>query len=223
MAPRRLRTMIILAAAATLPPGCPSQAGHGWRPVARPHPHFRNRVIVPPPPGFPQIYVNPPPVPGELGPPRPSPGYSPQEPLYPAPPPVHSQGMVITIQKALHENPDGGDRPSPLIDRPKQAAEQLAACWSPPLPQAGDTVEVTIRFAFNGVGGVIGMPQITYVKAGSGMTADEVRRSILSAVKDCTPLRFTKSMAASAPGYPLAVRFIGRRAENAPATDQSRP
>jgi hypothetical protein len=122
--------------------------------------------------------------------------------------------MAITVKKILDERPAGsGAKPSPIVDRPRQAAELLAACWSPPLPERGDSVEVTIRFSFNSRGEIIGSPRIVYAKAGKGMSVEDVRKSILAAVKDCTPLRFSESMAASAPGYPLAVRFIGQRAE----------
>ena len=56
-------------------------------------------------------------------------------------------------------------------------------------------------------------PRITYLKPGQGASAEEVRDSILAALKACTPLHFSASMAASMPGYPLSVRFIGRRGE----------
>lgn len=123
------------------------------------------------------------------------------------------QGMAITVRKELHEGGEGGARSSPLIERPMQAAAQLAACWSPPLPRQGETVEATIRFSFNSRGMVIGgAPLVTYVKAGAGMSPGEVRDSILAAVKACTPINFSASMSESMPGYPLSIRFIGQRA-----------
>jgi hypothetical protein len=121
--------------------------------------------------------------------------------------------MTITVTKILR---DEGEKPAVSaapIDRPKQAAERLAACWSPPLPARGETVEITIRFSFNGRGEVMGTPRTTYAKAPDGSSAEAVRNSLLDAIKTCSPLPFTKSMAASAPGYPLSVRFIGRRAD----------
>ncbi|MDI4639777.1 hypothetical protein K9U39_02265 [Rhodoblastus acidophilus] len=203
-----------------------------WRPVGPHvppwaywrHRHFHHRFRPPPPPyqpfpfGFPEPYGAPRNGPEILPPPavpQSSPG-TPAAPQRAAPLPAFSQGMTITIRKTLHENgEDGGRKPSPLIDRPRQAAERLAACWSPPLPRKGETVEATIRFSFNSRGTIIGgAPRVTYVKAGAGVTAGQVRDSILAAVKDCTPLRFSKSMAASAPGYPLSVHFIGRLADD---------
>lgn len=120
----------------------------------------------------------------------------------------------MTATKILHEDRDKDDaRSTAAIGRPRQAVDQLAACWSPPLPPKGQTVEITMRFSFNGQGEVVGSPRITYVKA-TGSSADAVRASLLQAIKTCSPLNFTKSMAASAPGYPLSVRFIGRRAND---------
>lgn len=121
--------------------------------------------------------------------------------------------MTITVRKMLRERDDGAARSSPLIERPVQAAAQLAACWSPPLPPEGETVAATIRFSFNRRGTIIGgAPRVTYLKAAAGQSAEKVRASILAAVRDCTPLRFSASMAESAPGYPLSIRFIGQRA-----------
>jgi hypothetical protein len=133
---------------------------------------------------------------------------------YPRPAPTLPQGMTMTIDKIFSDKADAGPKPaSHSIVLPRQAARQLAACWTPPLPERGDTVEVTLRFAFDRGGSVLWPPRITYVKPGQGASAKEVRESILSAFKACTPLPFSASMAASMPGYPLTVRFIGRRGE----------
>jgi hypothetical protein len=124
--------------------------------------------------------------------------------------------MTITVDKALSDPPAPDEaRASAPIGRPVQAARELAKCWAPPLPAKGETVEVTIRFGFDRGGSVRWPPRITYVKAPEGTAPEIVRQSILDAVKACTPLRFTPSMAASVAGYPLSVRYIGRRADEA--------
>ncbi len=130
-------------------------------------------------------------------------------------------GMTITIDKALSAKPESkpqagkpdgqSQRDDKPIALPRQAARQLANCWSPPLPPRGDTVEVTLRFGFNSGGSVLWPPRITYVKAGRGASAEAVRASILEAVKACTPLHFTALMARDIPGEPISVHFIGRR------------
>jgi hypothetical protein len=125
--------------------------------------------------------------------------------------------MVMTITKILSDKP-GNDpnHPAPSIARPRQAADQLAACWSPPVPPRGDTVEITVRFGFDKSGSVIGAPRVTYVKPAPGISDEQVRNSLEAAIKACTPMHFTAAMAAAIPGYPLSVRFIGRRSDEKP-------
>jgi hypothetical protein len=136
--------------------------------------------------------------------------------------PSLSQGMAITVTKALSEKFEPSARPSPLpINNPRQAAREISICWNPPLPARGDAVEVTIRFGFSKNGTVVWPPRITYLKAPQGASSEVLRASILDAVKACTPLHFTASMAANMPGYPLSVRFIGKRANE--ADDSRRP
>jgi hypothetical protein len=124
--------------------------------------------------------------------------------------------MVMTIEKTLSDQ-DGPEnaRSSSPVTRPIEAARALAKCWAPPIPAKGETVEVTIRFGFDSGGSVRWPPRVTFLKAAEGSSQDVVRTSILDALKACTPLNFTKSMAASAPGYLLTIRFIGRRAAEA--------
>jgi hypothetical protein len=122
--------------------------------------------------------------------------------------------MVMTVTKILSRDAKTNDAPATSeIGRPRQAAEQLAACWSPPVPERGNTVEITIRFGFDKSGLVQGSPLVTYVKAAPGMSDEAVRDSIAAAIRACTPMHFTAAMAAAIPGYPLTVRFIGRRAD----------
>jgi hypothetical protein len=147
-----------------------------------------------------------------------------QEPYAPLSAPTLPHGMTITVDKALSDRPGSDDeRSTSPIGRPVQAARELAKCWAPPVPAKGETVEVTIRFGFGGNGMVRGTPRITYVKAPEGAKADVVRASILDAIKACTPINFTKTMAAAVPGYPLSVRYIGRRADETQDRPKDRP
>jgi hypothetical protein len=99
---------------------------------------------------------------------------------------AYPRGFMITIDKTLIESPGSDNVPvPPTIDRPRQAAERLAACWSPPLPLEGDTVEVTIRLGFNNRGETLAPPHITYIKAARGTAIDDVRASISRAVEAC--------------------------------------
>jgi hypothetical protein len=212
------RNLKILALAA-LPLACgPALARHGFRPH-RPH-RIPPQLLLPNPvqPFVPEIFVpegpvSQPPAPMSL-PPLDYGGASPPLP----------GGMVMTITKILSEDAKTNNAPAKSeIGRPRQAAEQLAACWSPPVPERGNTVEITIRFGFDSSGLVQGSPRITYVKAAPGISVDAVRDSIAAAIKACTPMHFTDAMAAAIPGYPLSVRFIGRRADEDAKPRQPRP
>jgi hypothetical protein len=216
-----MKSLKIIALAALALACGPALARHGFRP----HRSLRipPQLLVPNvQPFVPEIFVpegpvSQPPEPMSL-PPLDYGGASPPLP----------GGMVMTITKILSEDakrsPQADDASTlPKIERPRQAAEQLAACWSPPVPARGDTVEITIRFGFDKSGMVQGSPRITYVKAARGMADEAVRDSIAAAIKACTPLHFTAAMAAAIPGYPLSVRFIGRRTDEDAKPQQPRP
>jgi hypothetical protein len=199
-------------AAAQLPPVKPYVGAE--RPNPHPYRNFRYQIPLPTPaPIVPQ--PAPPPLHIHNRPYEAPPGPS-QAPSGGGPAPSLPGGMEITVVKQLSSRPLTDNRQeAQAISLPRQAAEQLATCWSPPLPPKGEANEVTLRFAFNRAGSVIGgAPRITFVKPGQGVSRDELRQSVLSAFKACTPLHFSDSMAASMPGYPLSIRFIGRREQD---------
>ena len=100
------------------------------------------------------------------------------------------------------------------IGRPRDIAEQLAECWSPPAPGEGETYEISLRLGFTRSGGVIGAPAVTYIKAGGG-DREALRRSILAAISACAPLRFTPDLGSAIAGRPFAIRFVATRAQPA--------
>ena len=68
--------------------------------------------------------------------------------------------------------------------------------------------------SFSRSGSIIGEPRITYVKAGRDeILRDAVRSSILSAVRACTPLRFTPAFGKAIAGRSFAIRFIAPAAK----------
>jgi hypothetical protein len=207
MASRSLKIIFLLAGLA-LAAG-PALARHGFRhhrPFRFPPPIILPTPVQPPEPFVPQGPASEPPAPVNL-PPLDYGGASPPLP----------GGMVMTITKILSDKPANDiTQPAPSIARPRQAADQLAACWSPPVPPRGDTVEITVRFGFDKSGSVIGAPRVTYVKPAPGISDEQVRDSLKAAIKACTPMHFTAAMAAAIPGYPLSVRFIGRRSDEKP-------
>jgi hypothetical protein len=95
----------------------------------------------------------------------------------------------------------------PLVTRVHGIATGLAACWRP--PHADD--QVTVRMSFTRDGAVIGEPRIVYAYSSAGAADDsELAQSMLTAVRDCTPLHFSSRLGSAIAGQVLDIRFIGR-------------
>jgi hypothetical protein len=94
----------------------------------------------------------------------------------------------------------------PLVTRVHGIATGLAACWRP----SQDDDQVTVRVSFTRDGAVIGEPRIVYAHS-SGATDDSaLARSMLTAVRDCTPLHFSPRLGSAIAGQVLDIRFVGR-------------
>jgi hypothetical protein len=97
-------------------------------------------------------------------------------------------------------------RPAPVTGVPG-IATGLAACWNP--PHRDD--QVTVRLSFTRDGRVIGEPRIVYARSGAGKADDAgLARSMLAAVRKCTPLRFSATLGSAIAGQVLDIRFVGR-------------
>ncbi len=89
----------------------------------------------------------------------------------------------------------------------RQIADAVLGCWRPPLAQTRQ--EITVRLAFTRQGLAFSEPRITYTSgAVEERQREALRRSILKAITDCTPLRFTPGLASAIAGRPFAIRFI---------------
>jgi hypothetical protein len=95
----------------------------------------------------------------------------------------------------------------PVITRVHGIATGIAACWRPP----HDDDQVTVRISFTREGAVIGEPRIVYVRSSGGRGDDDaLARSMMAAIRDCTPLNFSARLGAAIAGQVLNIRFIGR-------------
>jgi hypothetical protein len=171
---------------------------HGAATPRTPYPH----ALHPARTTLPRLHVHP----NARSPHTPYPGA-----LHPQTPILLPQGFTITVERIA-----GAPKPSDArsIGRPRDIAEQIADCWTPPAPGQGQTVEISLRLGFARSGHVIGPPSVTYVKA-EPQERDEVRRSILAAVSGCAPLRFTPDHGSAIAGRPFAIRFVATRAQPA--------
>ncbi len=110
-------------------------------------------------------------------------------------------------QKDWQAQISGSETAAGAIDKPGEISNRLVACWKPPALPVQQ--EVTVRVGFNRGGKAIGEPRITYTGGALNDSHREtLRRSILKAISDCTPLRFTPGLASAIAGRPFAIRFI---------------
>ena len=95
----------------------------------------------------------------------------------------------------------------PAVSRVQGIATGIAACWRPP----HDDDQVTVRVSFTRDGAVIGEPRIVFVQSSGGRADDPALvHSMVTAIRDCTPLHFSAQLGSAIAGQVLDIRFIGR-------------
>ena len=101
-------------------------------------------------------------------------------------------------------------------------ARAILPCWHPPAVGG----EITLALSLRRDGTVIGAPRVTYVKgqgasgqggSGRGRADDDLRASILDAVRACTPVALSRPLGAVVAGQVLRIRFVA-----APGADGGR-
>jgi hypothetical protein len=95
----------------------------------------------------------------------------------------------------------------PAVSRVQGIATGIAACWRP----LHDDDQVTVRVSFTRDGAVIGEPRIVFVQSSGGRADDPALvHSMVTAIRDCTPLHFSAQLGSAIAGQVLDIRFIGR-------------
>jgi len=109
------------------------------------------------------------------------------------PPPAHGPGP-------------GG----PPANSLKDVFDKFRGCWKPPAPSDASPMDLTVRFAFNRSGEIMGRPRITYESA-AATDQDRLayRIAVMEALQRCSPMPFTGTMAGAIAGYPLVIHFYG--------------
>ena len=94
-----------------------------------------------------------------------------------------------------------------MVARVHGIATGIAACWRP----LHDDDQVTVRVSFTRGGAVIGEPRIVFVQSSGGRSDDPaLTHSIVTAIRNCTPLHFSAQLGSAIAGQVLDIRFIGR-------------
>jgi hypothetical protein len=133
----------------------------------------------------------------------------PCQPQYPFPLGQNLQVKVNGTQEKQGEHFDS-DHP---IDTIRDMFAALRACWQPPAAdEAHAGMQMSVRFAFNRTGGIIGEPRATYTTPGvDDDTRQAYRRAIMRTLERCTPLPFSAGMGGAIAGRPIAIRFVDNR------------
>jgi hypothetical protein len=135
----------------------------------------------------------------------------------------YGQNLQLTIES---EPPQADlvkyQRPDHDLDTIGDLFAKLRSCWSPPSAEsARQGMQMSVRFSFNRMGGLIGPPRVTF--ASSGVPA-ETRSTYLNAITDslnaCLPLRFTDNLGGALAGRPIAIRYVDNRELGKPAAKQ---
>jgi hypothetical protein len=100
----------------------------------------------------------------------------------------------------------------PRVDRIRDVFRAIEACWQPPAGSGYSGQEITLRIAFKRNGEVLGLPKITYYRAGTQPEQREpFTRSVREAFVRCTPLPFTEGLGGAVAGRPFLFRFVDSR------------
>jgi hypothetical protein len=89
----------------------------------------------------------------------------------------------------------------------------LRSCWAPPAAERGHPgMQMSLRFSLSREGNLIGEPRVTFAtRAASEQTRDVYHDAFTQSLRECTPLRITRSFAGALAGRPIVVRVIDNR------------
>jgi len=134
------------------------------------------------------------------------------EPCMPQYPFPLGQNLQLTVNSTGETQGERVDPDHP-VDTIRALFAALRACWQPPEEdRARQGMQMSVRFAFNRAGGIIGEPRVTYMTPGvADATRQVYRRAITEALERCTPIPFSRGMAGAIAGRPIAIRFVDNR------------
>lgn len=131
-------------------------------------------------------------------------------PVLPPPTPGVDRGLGGSLSPQTRGF-EGGE-----VSRIADIAPALRRCWNPPPmdgPSAG--AMASVRFSLRRNGTLFGQPRVTWeTRAGDPAFRDQFSRSVVAAVRSCTPMRLSAGLGASIAGRPFVIRFHGRAPSN---------
>jgi hypothetical protein len=135
--------------------------------------------------------------------------HGPCQPQYPFP---LGENLQLTVHSKRDQHGERVD-PDHKVDNIRGMFAALRACWQPPEgDKAHSGTQMSVRFAFNRNGGIIGEPRVTYATPGiDDDTRKTYREAIKQALDRCTPLPFSTGMGGAIAGRPIAIRYVDDR------------
>lgn len=113
---------------------------------------------------------------------------------------------------ALTAIPACGQPAVTVLERSSEISRAVRACWQVPAALRGfERLEATVRFSLRADGSLIGEQRLTYLASPvDGRARDLLGRSVLEAVRSCSPLPLGEDLGRAVAGRVFAVRFIYR-------------
>ena len=121
-----------------------------------------------------------------------------------------SQNRQLLLGTRAATNPKKPPRQLNTLD---DLSVALVACWKPPaLENAHPGMRMTMRFALNRDGKMIGPPQVTFATAEvSPRTRDIYREAMAKSLEGCTPFPLTSGLGGAIAGRPMVVWIVDDR------------
>jgi hypothetical protein len=118
-----------------------------------------------------------------------------------------------TQTAAADGGPPAKDDPAEKLNSIRDLFAALRACWvPPPLDEAREGMQMSVRLSFNRAGNMIGTPRVTYTTPDAPLDLrNTYHDAIDAALGRCTPLPFTAGMGGAVAGRPINIRFVDNR------------
>lgn len=126
----------------------------------------------------------------------------------------YGENLQVTVQTVPPKEAEAKyQRPDHDLDTIGDLFAALRSCWSPPpVDQAREGMQMSVRFSFKKSGELIGPPRLTFATAGA---PTEARNTYLNAINNsldaCLPLKFTKGLGGALAGRPIMIRYVDNR------------
>jgi hypothetical protein len=124
------------------------------------------------------------------------------------------QNLQVTVESL--PSPDDAakyQKPDHDLNTLQDLFAALRTCWSPPpLDQAHEGMQMSVRFSFKRSGDIIAAPRVTYAsRDASSDTRETYRRAIFESLDHCAPLPFSNGLGGAIAGRPIMIRYIDNR------------